>query len=108
MDYANGTFLTLESGPFQSRFVAGRALCSDGKVRKVRFYDGIADTFFSIPSRVNVGKRTVSGYVTTETLGGWSTASDDDPIVVKFVAYQYGANADALPRGTYRQLPSPF
>lgn len=46
------------------------ALCQDGNVRKVRarhhVYDGslAADTFFSVPARVTIGKRTVTGYIT--------------------------------------------
>jgi hypothetical protein len=102
MNYAYGTRLDPDTGPFSLGFVGGRAICSDGKVRALRFTDGIADTFFSIPARVNVGRRTVSGFVTTETAEGWSTETDGDPAVVKFIANQYGRNADALPRGAWK------
>lgn len=101
MNYAKGTSLILENGPFASRFVKGRAICSDGIVRAVRFGAGIADTFFSIPARVTVNGRTVSGYVTVETAEGFSTATENDPAVVKFIAYQYGKNANALPEGSW-------
>jgi hypothetical protein len=103
MEYAEGTSLELEPGPFACGYVTGRALCSDGKVRTLRFANGgIADTFFSIPARVNVGRKTVSGYATVETLAGFTTDMPDDPAVVKFVAYQYGRNAEALPRGAWK------
>ncbi len=36
------------------------ALCSDGKVRRVKWTATLADTVFSLPAQVNVGKRTVS------------------------------------------------
>ena len=91
-EYAQGTRLVLESGPFACGFVSGRALCPDGRVRAVRFYDGIADTFFSVPCRVQAYGRTVAGYVTVETVQGYSTATDDDPAVVRFVPYTYCKN----------------
>jgi hypothetical protein len=46
---------------------------------------------------VKVGGKTVTGYITTETRDGYSTATDDDPAVVKFVAYRYGKNGHLLP-----------
>ena len=92
-DYAQGTFLTLQDGPFACGFVAGRALCPDGKVRTVRFYDGIANTFFSVPCRVSAKAKTVSGFITVETVQGFSTPTDDDPSIVRFVPYRYGKNA---------------
>lgn len=85
-------------------FVTATVLCSDGIVRNVSRIANTADTFFSIPAAVKVKGRTVSGYVTMETLTGSSIASptaSDDPTCVKFVAYTYGKNADALPEGTY-------
>jgi hypothetical protein len=97
MEYALGTFLELESGPFACGFVHGRALCTDGKVRTVRFKTGIADTFFSVPASVSVKGKTVSGYVTVETVEGWTTPTDGDPAVVKFIAYRYGKNGNLLP-----------
>ena len=104
MNYAMDTNLVPAPGPFSCGYERGRAVCSDGKVRAVRFQNGgIADTFFSIPASVKVNGRTVSGYVTTETVDGWTTATDDDPAVVKFVAYQYGRNADALPAGAWKR-----
>ena len=99
MQYALNTDLVSGSGPFACGFVSGRALCSDGKVRAVRFQNGgIADTFFSVPCSVKVDGRTVSGYVTIETVDGWSTPTAEDPAVVRFVAYTYGRNGHLLPR----------
>ena len=98
MEYARGTMLELEPGPFACGFVRGRALCVDGKIRSVRFPSGgIADTFFSVPAVVTVKGKTVSGYVTVETVEGYSTPTEDDPAIVRFVAYSYGKNGHLLP-----------
>jgi hypothetical protein len=97
--YARGTGLTM-SYPF-GLYRAGRALCSDGKVRSLKRIGETADTFFSIPAAVTVDGRTVAGYVTIETEDGFSTETDVDPAVVKFVAYTYGKNHDALPSGKW-------
>lgn len=100
-EYGEGTEL-VQSFPW-GLYRGGRAMCSDGKVRNLKRIAQTADTFFSIPAAVNVGKRTVSGYVTVETAEGMSTETPDDPAVVKFIAYTYGANGDALPRGAWRK-----
>ena len=50
------------------------------------------DTFFSIPARVKAHGKTVSGYVTCETLEGFSTETLGDPAVWRFIAYSYGKN----------------
>lgn len=80
-----------------------RALCSDGIARSARLSPMGADTFFSIPARVSVKGRTISGYVTRESLAGWTTESIEDPAVWKFVANQYGKNHALLPRGAYKR-----
>jgi hypothetical protein len=103
MEYALGTFLELESGPFACAYVTGAALCTDGKVRTVRFSSGIADTFFSVPAYVSVKGKTVSGYVTVETVEGFTTPTDNDPAVVKFFAYRYGKNGNLLPEKEKKQ-----
>lgn len=95
--YALGTELRV-SYPW-GVYRGGRALCSDGKVRALARISVTADTFFSVPASVKVNGRTVSGYVTVQTVNGFDTAADDDPSVVRFVAYKYGKNADALPGG---------
>lgn len=43
-----------------------RALCSDGKVRSLSYLAQQADTYFSIPAAVKVGRKYVRGYVCTE------------------------------------------
>lgn len=104
MDYALGTSLELERGPFACGYVSGRAMCSDGKVRALRFANGgIADTFFSIPCRVSVNGKTVAGYATTESAQGFQTATDADPVMVKFIAYTYRKNGSILPGGAWKQ-----
>lgn len=80
-----------------SLFCGGRALCSDGKVRALARIASTADTFFSVPAAVKVKGKTVSGFVTIETREGFSTATDNDPAVVKFRRYDYGKNANLLP-----------
>jgi hypothetical protein len=41
------------------------AVCDDGQ-RRTAYVTGEPDTFFSIPARVNVGKRSVSGWLGCE------------------------------------------
>ncbi len=73
------------------------AMCPDG-IRRTAYpsSDGIADTFYSIPARVRVthnhARYTISGYVTTATVEGMSTPTDDDPLTVYFHPYTYGTN----------------
>lgn len=102
--YGSGTYLNMLTG-FASGYVNGRVMCSDGKVRRLHRIAETADTFFSVPASVQVwhdGKRvTVAGYVTIETLQGFTTDTPEDPPVAKFVAYQYRKNCAALPAGTY-------
>ena len=88
-----------DPGPFSlgPRKVYG-ALCEDGKQRTVRCSPNGADTFFSIPASVKANGKTVSGYLTMSTVDGYSTASDTDPAIYRFVVYRYGKNADRIPR----------
>lgn len=81
----NGTYLdSTDSG-----FVAGRALCPDGKIRQLKRISISADTFFSIPASVTVRGKTVAGFVSTNTL-------NDSTSVVKFTPYKYRKNANAF------------
>lgn len=41
------------------------AVCDDG-TRRTAYVTGEPDTFFSIPARVNIGKRSVSGWLGCE------------------------------------------
>lgn len=106
-DYADGTYLTV-GYPWGLYSLPGRVLCSDGKVRALARISETADTFFSVPAAVKVKGRTVSGYVTMETRDGFSTATEEDPVVVKFVAFSYGRNGHLLPGLTYRPASSPM
>lgn len=94
MQYALGTSLNTRM-PWGT-FVGGRALCPDGKVRRLARIALTADTFFSVPASVQVRGKTVAGYVTVETIGGFSTATQDDPAVVRFVPYRNRKNANAF------------
>lgn len=80
-----------------------RALCADGEQRTATCSPNGADTFFSIPARVRARGKTVSGYVTRETLDGFDTETEDDPAVWRFIAYRYRKNAGAIPN-TFRSL----
>ena len=95
-DYALGTRLDQNFNDFGG-FTGGRAVCSDDKVRTLKRLASTADTFFSVPAAVTVKGKTVSGYVTVQTVEGWSTPTDDDPAVVRFIAYKYGKNGALLP-----------
>lgn len=88
MQYANGTELRTRQ-PW-SIFVGGRALCSDGRVRALSRIAITADTFFSVPAAVKVKGKTVSGYVSIDTL-------NDSSNVVKFHAIQNRKNSTLLP-----------
>lgn len=94
-------------------YVGGRAMCSDGVVRRLHTIAATADTFFSVPATVQVsrdGKRyTVAGYVTVETAQGYSTSggpNDTDPMMVKFVAVQTGKNHHILPGTAWKAQDS--
>lgn len=92
--YAHGTYLELQ-GPWHT-YCGGKALCADGKVRKLKRIAYGADTFFSIPASVTVQGKTVAGYVTVTTIEGWDTATKEDPAVVRFHAYKYRKNHGLL------------
>lgn len=100
MQYVNGTYI--ETRMPWGLIVKARALCSDGVIRTCKRVASTADTFFSVPASVTVKGRTVSGYITVESMEGWSTDIINDPKCVKFVAYQYRKNADLLPSGAFR------
>ena len=98
--------------PFGGDLVrAEGALCPDGKRRNAHAsYDGVADTFFSIPAFVYVGRTRVYGYVTVSTMSGSSVPTEDDPETVRFRPYLYRKNhhlveppADCSGVGTVRE-----
>jgi hypothetical protein len=71
-------------------------------VRNLKRISQTADTFFSVPAAVNVGKVTVAGYITVECASGSSVETPDDPAVVKFIATKYNKNHGALPAGAWK------
>jgi hypothetical protein len=99
-EYAYGTSL-VQSFPW-GLYWSGRAMCSDGRVRALKRIAQTADTFFSVPAAVTVAGRTVAGYVTVECATGSSVPTAGDPSIVKFVAYTYRRNGDALPAGKWK------
>jgi hypothetical protein len=87
-EYAMGTYLEVLY-PF-GQYIGGKAMCSDGKVRKLIRISETADTFFSVPAAVKVGTKKVSGFITV----------DDkmfDKVYVRFVAVKSGKNHNLLP-----------
>jgi hypothetical protein len=75
-------------GPWQIPYKACNVLCSDGKRRTARTAQS-ADTYFSLPARVSVRGKTVSGYIT-----GCKTEGHAD---YEFHAVLTGKNAALLP-----------
>lgn len=100
--FANGTALEPESLAYADRGAQlrrGRALFPDGAVRSVRA--GIADTYFSIPAHARIGGRYVAGFLSVSTIAGYSTATDDDPAVLRFTPYnRYTAAGGPFPYPT--------
>jgi hypothetical protein len=60
-----------------------RALCADGAVRAIELAE-CADTFFSTPARCRIGGKTVTGYLTVETVDGSSVEMEGNPSVFVF------------------------
>jgi hypothetical protein len=75
-----------------------RVLCADGVYRTARTAQ-TADTFFSLPARVTVKGKTVSGFVTTEDnpLVAYRTVQGSPALGYIFIPYQYGKNHAMLP-----------
>lgn len=97
-DFANGTSIT-RSYPWGLN-VAAMVQCPDGIVRKCKRIAACADTFFSTPASVTVRGRTVAGFITLETRSGMSTATPDDPAVLRFFPYKYRKHGAIFDRAT--------
>lgn len=92
--YGAGTFLDTEG----KGFTKGRALCTDGVVRSVRFpTGGTADMFSTVPAVVTAYGKAVSGFVVVKTLTDSEVSTPDDPAVVCFFPYAYRKNANVIP-----------
>ena len=76
--------------PFRSVAKVERCPCEDG-VRRTAFATAEADTFFSVPACVYVGRKTVGGFISHDAQG-W-----------RFTAYGCGKNA-ALIKGAPRGM----
>jgi hypothetical protein len=102
--YANGTSLETRDG-YVGGYVRGRALCDDGVVRAVRFpKGGHADTFFSVPACCTAFGKYVDGFVTVSTVSGSDVATDDDPAIVRFRAFDYAKNAHVIKRPVFVEV----
>ena len=88
--YSEGTYVTLDM-PF-GQIVKGKALCSDGKLRAFTI-TGMPDSMFSIPARVAMKGKSVTGFIHFEKTGSGSNHHE----VICFSANAYGKNADLLP-----------
>lgn len=81
-------------------------ICADGVQRNAFCSNKGADTFFTIPAYVHVKGKKVYGYVTQETIGGFTTEFPDDHAVYKFVVYTYTSKplkyGHLLPMGSFR------
>ena len=84
MKFPNGSELVFSAGPWAQLIAVRNCPCSDGVNRNVRNI-GVPDTFFSVPGRVSVRGKTVSGFVTCDENG------------YRFIAYSYGKNGHLLP-----------
>lgn len=88
--HLNGSRAIYTAGPFHSLAKVENCPCEDGKRRNV-FTSAEPDTFFSIPACVYVGKKTVSGFLSSDEQG------------FKFTAYSYGKNAALLKSATQQE-----
>lgn len=88
-EYSRGTYL-LVSYPWGINR-GGAAMCSDGKVRKIKRIAPTADTFFSIPASIEVKGKTVAGYVTF-------ASNYNGEKIVQFRPYTYRKNHGLLPK----------
>ena len=78
-------------GPYQHPVKVLRCLCPDGRRRTVRITSE-PDTFFSIPARVKVRGKTVTGYVT-------GRETDDYERDMEFRPYLYRKNHAVFANG---------
>lgn len=70
--------------PFRSLAKVTNVPCADGKNRVARI-TGEPDTYFSVPARVHVGAKTVTGFVYVHSSGEY-----------RFTANRFGKNFDAI------------
>ncbi len=80
-----------------------KVLCDDGIVRTARV-TATADTWFSLPARVNVNGKTVSGFISSRFMFG--LIHKDLPNVWSFSAYRYRKNHAEIKEIGCKQTPS--
>lgn len=76
MKYAKDTEIIQSRGPWAQN-IAARAICPDGKVRKMKISE--ADTLWTCPARFTFKGKYVSGFVSFESDSGLT--SDPDQFV---------------------------
>lgn len=94
MQHPNGSIRVLSSGPWASLIQVRNCPCQDGE-RRTAIITGEADTFFSIPAKVRVRGKWVSGYVT-------NADSLYFPEGYEFRANRFGKNGHLIPEHPYR------
>ena len=104
-DWLHGLSLVRYAPPAYGYGQAGarfRVLCSDGRTR-IATATAEPDTMETVPARVSVRGRTVSGHVYHRgnldyRTPGWPAYADDDPTpLYRFAAYTYRRNGAMLP-----------
>ena len=95
MKYAHGTELRTRQ-PWGINTYC-RAVCPDGKVRTMSRIAIVADTFWTIPAKVNVRGVSVKGYVDFVDCNNptCSTTQDNTVLAVRFIAID-SPNADKV------------
>lgn len=93
----DGASVVYTEMPFQSIRRICNCLCQDGERRTVTV-TGEPDTFFSIPARINVKGKTVSGFVTTHDPDDWNLTGDC------YVFVATGKNKHLCPGEYYRMV----
>jgi hypothetical protein len=90
-EHPNGSRSFLTPDAFGSVARVERCPCEDGRARNA-FATAEADTFFTIPACVYVGKKTVSGFLTRDEQG-W-----------EFTVNQQGKNASLITSNNIKQF----
>jgi hypothetical protein len=88
----------IETTPPWDAPVRARVLCPDGVYRIARTAQS-ADTYFSLPARVTVKGKTVSGFITSENNELVASRAADGTLAIGyyFVPVLYGKNHAMLP-----------
>lgn len=105
--YGYATRLDSERWQGGTRWIGGRAMCSDGRVRALYRCAPFPDYVGFLRATVRVQNKNIAGYVTHESAQGSQFPDDDDPCVLKFCAFTYGVNHNLLPDGLWRLVPQP-